>query len=130
MQVVKLSALPALCVDCNVAFARRLHSYTPVNLDMINGGNYHMFPSVIGGSSYLPSLDLIGKAPSDYRSWHKWGSPGSPADAPEPLVRRFVPQGTSPSSSFLVILVRDECNNAGWSGWRSVKGCLIGAKAR
>ena len=85
MQVVKLSALPALRVNCNVALARRLHSCTLIHLDTLNGGTYHMFLSVIENSSYSPSLDLIGKATCDYRGWHKWGLPGSPADAPEPL---------------------------------------------
>ena len=87
MHVVKLSALPALRVNCDVALARRLHSCTLIHLDTINGGTYHIFLSVIENSSYLPSLDVIGKATSDYRGWHKWGPPGSPADAPEPHLR-------------------------------------------
>ena len=52
---------------------------------MISGGNYHLFPSFIENSAYLPSLNLIGKVACEYRGWHKWGPLGSPADAPEPF---------------------------------------------
>lgn len=51
-----------VCVGvCRVALARRPHSCTLINLEMISGGKYHMILSVIENSSYLPSLDLTGK---------------------------------------------------------------------
>ena len=40
-----------VCVCVYVALAMRPHSCTPINLDMISGGDYHMFPSVIENSS-------------------------------------------------------------------------------
>ena len=89
-----------------------------------------MFPSVNEKSSYSTSLDLIGKGACDYRGWQKWGPPGSPADAPESLHPTIRAKGNSLPHFPPVFLGRDECNNAGWSDWRSIMGCLIGAKAR
>ena len=105
MQVVRLSALPMLymCMYVYVCVckARRPHSCTLNNLDMISGGNYYMIPSVIEKSSYLPSRDVIGKEACDYRGWRKWGPPGSPADGPEPL-HPTIPAAGNPSLIFFL----------------------------
>ena len=102
MQVVRLSNLPVLCmcVCVYVVLARRPNSCTPINLDMISGGNYHMIPSVIESSSYSTRLDLIGREARDYTG-------GAHSEAllthPNLYIRRIVPQEISPSSSSCVL---------------------------
>ena len=89
----------AVCVRAYVVLARRPHSCTPINLDMISGGDYHMIPSVIESSSYLTRLDLIGKETCDSTS-------GAHSEAllthPNLYIRRIVPQEISPSLIFFL----------------------------